>query len=169
MKRSSTWGEQRWEGTQETVDPGLEDGSIRTRSSRGHRYQNSRGSVSSSAAGSSNTGGHGILSESEEDDSANELGNLSSEEEDEDDIIDIPRRYTGGGLTRSVSGALRHRASRASLLSTASSSRRAEEGRPATSPRNRVASGLGLVRNYGSINSIGERAPSGQVQPVFAV
>ncbi|POY76759.1 hypothetical protein BMF94_0008 [Rhodotorula taiwanensis] len=156
MKRSSTWGEQRWEGTQETINPEYEDGSIRTLSSRGHRYQNSHGSASTSAALSLGIDNEGETGVPEEYDSADELDNVSSDDEDEheNDIIDVPRRYTGGGLTRSVSGPLRHRRSRASLLSTSSSTRRSEEGRPATSPRNRVASGLGLVRNYGSINSI---------------
>lgn len=150
MKRSSTWGEQGWEGTQVAVDGATLAGSIRSRSSV------SGGRAGSDAGGRAPVGdGEYAYSGSPEEGSAtgSDLDGSSSEEDDENDIVDVPRQYRGGGLTAATS-TLRHRSSYASFLRV----RGPAQADPAlsTSPRSRLASGLGAVRNYGSINSLGK-------------
>ncbi|GAA6034819.1 hypothetical protein JCM8097_009314 [Rhodosporidiobolus ruineniae] len=90
---------------------------------------------------------------------------LPSSSEDEDDIIDIPRPYSalggGGGAGGGGSGELRHRASRASLLSTRTWARVGEEGRsppnPSSGEEGRPTTGLRASRGFGSTRSLGSR------------
>lgn len=159
MKRSATWGEQRWDGTQVAVDGATLAGSIRSRSSSGGHVDRGNGASGGIRRDGDEWVPHGPGEEeggplaSEDDDEG-----FSSEEDDEDDIVDVPRRYHGGGLTAASGATLRHRASQASLLSVAESVQ--SLGRQPTSPRSRAASGLGAVRNYGSINSLGKCEPA---------
>lgn len=153
MKRSSTWGEQRWEGTQVAVDGATLAASIRSRSS----FSGGGGGTGSEAGRRlSDAQGEDAYSGSAEEGSAtgtDQDGFSSSEEDDENDIVDVPRQYRSGGLTAATSS-LRHRPSHASLLSV----RGPVSADPSlsTSPGSRLASGLGAVRNYGSINSLGK-------------
>lgn len=152
MQRSSTWGEQRWEGTQVAVDGATLAGSIRSRSSV------SGGGTGSDAGGRVfDVQGEYAYSGSAEERNATGSDqdgfSSESEEDDENDIVDVPRQYRGGGLTAATS-TLRHRPSHASLLSVRGPLH--ADPSPSTSPRSRLASGLGAVRNYGSINSLGK-------------
>lgn len=152
MKRSSTWGEQRWEGTQVAVDGAtLAAGSIRSRS----RVSGGGGTGSEAGRRLSDAQGEEAYSGSAEEGNAtgSDQDGSSSEEDDENDIVDVPRQYRGGGLTAATS-TLRHRPSHASLLSVRGPV--PADPSPSTSPRSRLASGLGAVRNYGSINSLGK-------------
>ncbi|GAA5975866.1 hypothetical protein JCM10908_005308 [Rhodotorula pacifica] len=150
MKRSSTWGEQRWEGTQVPVDTRATSvtGSVSSDGDRGNASSFShRGSDIRDASVHSDNGDEEDATGA----SDRDLHDFSSDSDfdDENDIVDVPRRYHGGGLTAATS-TLRNRASYASLASTT--------GHPgaesSTSPRKRTTSGLGVVRNYGSINSL---------------
>ncbi|BGP23449.1 hypothetical protein JCM10295v2_002345 [Rhodotorula toruloides] len=90
MRRSSTWGEQRWQGREESVPAGSETGESRA---------NERERLLSGDEEEFGDGGEA----SEGDDSSD----FAASSEDEDDIIDVPKR----------GGELRNRTSRASLLS----------------------------------------------------
>lgn len=125
MRRSSTWGEQRWEGREESVAAGSEAGE--SRGSERERLLSAEEEDLETAYGEASGG-----------DDSSELGASS---DDEDDIIDVPKR----------GGELRNRASRASLLSARNAGGNAAEvrARVASGP------GLRASRNYGSINSLG--------------
>ncbi|BGO90274.1 hypothetical protein NBRC10512_004795 [Rhodotorula toruloides] len=124
MRRSSTWGEQRWEGREESVAAGSEAGE--SRGSERERLLSAEEEDLETAYGEASGG-----------DDSSELGASS---DDEDDIIDVPKR----------GGELRNRASRASLLSARNAGGNAAEvrARVASGP------GLRASRNYGSINSL---------------
>lgn len=125
MRRSSTWGEQRWEGREESVAAGSETGESRG-SERERLLSPNEEDLGHEGA---ETGDEGGSSES------------GASSEDEDDIIDVPKR----------GGELRNRASRASLLSARNAGGTAPEirARAASGP------GLRASRGYGSINSLG--------------
>ncbi|GAA5998212.1 uncharacterized protein JCM10292_001045 [Rhodotorula paludigena] len=133
MRRSSTWGEQRWDGRTELV-PGT--GSVRSSDAAGDDDEArlaagvSEGGYSSAAAASGDEEGSGLDS--------------SLESEDEDDIIDIPRHHGGAG------GSLRQRTSRSSLCSPLL----APEDAQRSGGLGQRPPGLRASRNYGSINSL---------------
>ncbi|GJN87325.1 hypothetical protein Rhopal_000273-T1 [Rhodotorula paludigena] len=135
MRRSSTWGEQRWDGRTELV-PGT--GSVRSSRASGDDDDGLlvadafEGGYSSAAEGSGDEDGTGLDS--------------SLESEDEDDIIDIPRKQGGAG------GSLRRRASRLSLRSPLLAPA-PEDAQRSGGPGQRPP-GLRASRNYGSINSL---------------
>ncbi|GAA5866541.1 hypothetical protein JCM3774_004008 [Rhodotorula dairenensis] len=149
MKRSATWGEQRWEGTQVAVDGATLAGSIRSRSSDG--------GYGSGSGTREDRDESAFYNHSEEE--AGDRRTASEVDDDDDgfssdDIVDVPRRYHGTGLT-AATGPLRHRASQRSLLSVSETARNTGRQPTSSPPRSRAAmSGMGAVRNYGSINSL---------------
>ncbi|BGP01428.1 hypothetical protein NBRC10513v2_002382 [Rhodotorula toruloides] len=126
MRRSSTWGEQRWEGREESVAAGSEIGE-----SRGSERERL---LSADEADFEVEGGEA----SGEDDSS-EFGASS---EDEDDIIDVPK----------PGGELRNRASRASLLSARNVGGAAEvRARTASGPGLRASRNYGSINSLAGI------------------
>ncbi|PRQ78064.1 hypothetical protein AAT19DRAFT_9132 [Rhodotorula toruloides] len=129
MRRSSTWGEQRWEGREESVAAGSEIGE-----SRGSERERL---LSADEADFEVEGGEA----SGEDDSS-EFGASS---EDEDDIIDVPK----------PGGELRNRASRASLLSARNVGGAAEvRARTASGPGLRASRNYGSINSLGACASL---------------
>ncbi|GAA5917475.1 hypothetical protein JCM5296_004726 [Sporobolomyces johnsonii] len=129
----SEWGEQRWEGREESVG---RPGSVRSARSGQEEEVGEEEEEEGFLPGAEEAGeayDEAFDEEGEEED------DLSSSSEDDDDIIDIPRV---------LGGTLRSRTSRASLLSTSPGARsRLEE--PMARPQ-----GLRASKGYGSIKSL---------------
>ncbi|GAA5913341.1 hypothetical protein JCM6882_004093 [Rhodosporidiobolus microsporus] len=152
MRRSATWGEQEWVGREEVVGvPTLARSRTRT-FSRTSRGLGSGSDGAMSVAEGETDAAEGEIEEELEDDNDDERTDLddteASSSEDEDDIIDIPRNGAVGG----GAGALRNRASRASLLSV----RGGGEGRspPLSPPDAERPPGLRASRGFGSVRSL---------------